>query len=243
MKENNFHDFFFNVKGMQYDSGNINGLIFYADLTGLPNSADVEYKRLLNQANKFTTTATDGAYQITVPVVYEQANPGQTKYIVTISENGGDSFITEIDTVLIVSGSNTIRHYVSQTPQNQTQDIEGIVRNVYSKALESGVTVRLINRANGEIIEEDITGSDGKYSFENIPAGMEVEFQLGKPDELWMVNNEYDIPDEVMDTIVAFNRYFYPKTVQVPEVGTNSTIEGDGEEISEIYGQDYIHFK
>ncbi|RLD41772.1 MAG: hypothetical protein DRI89_08945 [Bacteroidetes bacterium] len=243
MKENNFHDFFFNVKGMQYDSGNINGLIFYADLTGLPNSADVEYKRLLNQANKFTTTATDGAYQITVPVVYEQANPGQTKYIVTISPNGGDDFVTEIDTVLIVSGSNTIRHYVSVIPENQTQDIEGIVRNVYSKALESGVTVRVINRSTGELIEEDITGSDGKYSFENIPAGTDVEFELGKENELWMINNEHDVPNPVLDTIIAFNRYFYPKTVEVPEVGANSTIEGDGEEIAEMVGTDKINFE
>jgi len=235
VKENTFHDFFFNTMGMQYEDGNVYGLIFYEDLTGQPNSANVEYKRLLNQSELFTTTATNGAYQLTVPVIFEPENPGKTKYLVTLTENGGDPFETQIDTVLISPETNFIEHYVNQIlPPDPEQDIEGVVRNVYTKLLESGVTVRVINRETGELIEEDITGADGKYSFENIPQGTLVEFELGKPNELWMVNNEFDIPEEIVDTLLTFNRYFYPKTVEVPQVGTNTTFQGSGEEAAEM---------
>ena len=245
VKESTFHDFIFNVNGIQYEDGDVMGWIEFADLTGAPTNADVEYKRFYNQSEIYTTTAPNGFYELTVPVVFEQQNPGQTKYIVTLTENGGSSFITEIDTVLVVPGNeNLFQHYINQTPPpNTEQDFEGIIRQVYTKLPESGVTIRVINRTTNELIEEDITGSDGAYSFLDIPAGTLVEFELGKPGELWMVNNEFDIPDEVIDTLKVMNRYFYPKTVEVPEVGTNTTFEGDGEEIAEMVGSDYINFE
>ena len=243
VKENNFHDFTFNVNGIQYDSSDVWGQIFFVEGGQSPSDADVEYKRLLDPSSIFNTTAPNGVYNIQVPVVFEQANPGLTKYIVTISENGGDPFITKIDTVLVTPGVFGVTHYVSEEGSNPTQDIEGIVRHVYTKALESGVTVRVINRTTGELIEEDITGSDGKYHFADILAGTEVEFELGKTGELWMVNNEYDVPENISDTLIAFHRYFYPKNVEVPEVGANSIIIGDGEEAAEMVGPDYINFE
>jgi len=244
VKEDTYHDFYFNVTGTQYADGNVQGWIYYEDLSGEPNSADVEYKRLLDQTEIFTTTATNGYYQIDVPVVYEEDNPGQTKYIVTLSENGGDPFQTEIDTVLVSPGDNAFIHYVNQIlPPDAELDIEGIVRNVYTKQPESGVTVRVINRSTNDLIEEDITGSDGAYEFLDIPQGTLLKFELGKTGELWMVNNEYDVPTTLTDTVDVLNRYFYPKTVEVPQVGTNSTIQGDGEEAAEMVGADYINFE
>jgi predicted nucleic acid-binding Zn-ribbon protein len=241
VQENTPHDFFFNVNEIQYDDAIVNGWIDFTT-GGSPTSADVEYKRLLNQSETYTTVATDGYYQIDVPVVYEPQNPGQTKYIVTISANE-DPFITEIDTVLVAPGVNYFQHYVIQQVTEVFQDIQGTVRNVYSKQPESGVIVRVINRNSGELIEEDITGSDGQYFFADISAGTPVEFELGKTGELWMVNNEYDVPEEISDTLVTFNRYFYPKNVEVPQVGTNTTILGDGEEAAEMVGGDYVNFE
>ncbi|RLD37656.1 MAG: hypothetical protein DRI83_03595, partial [Bacteroidetes bacterium] len=200
------HDFFFNVTGVQYDDGTANGWIEFT-AGGTPTNANVEYKRLLNQSEIFNTTAPDGFYQIVVPVVYEPLNPGETKYIVTISQNG-DPFITKIDTVLVASGDNYFQHYVTQQATNPEQDIEGIVKHVYTKLPESGVTVRVIDRSTGSLIEEDITGTDGSYFFANIAAGTLVEFELGKSGELWNVNNEFDIPTEIIDTLVTINRYF-----------------------------------
>ena len=241
MQENTVHDFVFNVSGAGYDDADIWGQIFFTEGGQSPSDANVEYKRLLNQSEIYTTTAPNGVYNIQVPVVFEAPHPGQTEYIVTLTENG-DPFVTKIDTVLVSPGANGFIHYVEQIIPAQEQDIEGIVRNVYSKSLESGVTVRVINRTTGELIEEDITGSDGAYSFLDIPAGTLVEFELGKSGELWMVNNEYDVPEEIIDSVEVMNRYFYPETVEVPQVGTNTTIQGDGEEIAELTGEDYINF-
>lgn len=244
VKENTFHDFYFNTTGTQYADGDVWGQIDFTDSGGQsPTNANVEYKRLLNQSDLFSTTAPNGVYNIQVPVVFEQQNPGQTKYIVTISENE-DPFITKIDTVLVSPGTNGFLHYVTQIlPPDAEQDFQGIVRHAYTKQPESGVTVRVINRTTNELIDEVITGSDGAYSFENIPQGTLVEFELGKSGELWMVNNEYDIPSPITDTLEVLNRYFYPSTVEVPEVGANSTFQGDGEEAAEMVGSDFINFE
>jgi len=243
VQEDTYHDFYFNVTGTQYADGDVWGQIFFVDGGQSPTDANVEYKRLLNQSEIFTTTAPNGVYNIQVPVVYEEDNPGQTKYIVTLTENG-DPFQTEIDTVLVSPGTNGFTHYVNQTlPPDAELDIEGIVRNVYTKQPESGVTVRVINRSTNDLIEEDITGSDGAYEFLDIPQGTLLKFELGKAGELWMVNNEYDVPTTLTDTVDVLNRYFYPKTVEVPQVGTNSTIQGDGEEAAEMVGDDFINFE
>ncbi len=236
------HDFFFNVTGIQYDDADVWGQIFFVQGGNSPTNADVEYKRLLNQSEVFNTTAPNGVYNIQVPVVYEPANPGETKYIVTITENG-DPFITQIDTVLVTSGTVGVTHYVTQQASNDNQDIEGIVRNVYTKQAEAGVTVRVRDRTTGDVIDEVVTGSNGEYLFEDFNPGDEIEFELGKPGELWMVNNEYDVPAEIIDTLITFNRYFYPKNVQVPQVGTNTTIVGEGEEAAEMVGTDKINFE
>jgi len=241
MIEDTPHDFFFNVTGVQYADGTANGWVDFT-VGGSPTDANVEYKQLNNQTEIFNTTAPNGFYQLVVPVVYEASNPGETQYIVTLTENG-DPFVTEIDTVLVAPGDNYFQHYVVQQSGSDEQDIEGIVRNVYTKQPEAGVTVRVINRTTGDLIEEDITTSNGEYYFENIAAGTLVEFELGKSGELWMVNNEYDIPDEIIDTLVTFNRYFYPKTMEVPQVGTNTTIQGDGGEVTILVGTDKINFE
>ena len=244
VQENTTHNFTFDVMGTQYADGHIYGLIRYVDLTGQPNSADVEYKRYLNQTSSFSTTATNGSFELDVPIVFEPLNPGQTKYIITISENGGDPFETLIDTLLISPEDNYITHYVNQTiPPDPEQDFEGIVRNVYSKLPESGVTVRLIDRTLGTLLQEETTGPEGSYFFSNIAQGTLVEFELGKPGELWMVNNEFDIPANITDTVATLNRYFYPKDVEVPQVGANTIIQGDGEEIAEITGPDIVNFE
>lgn len=243
VQENTVHEFDFNVIEVGYDDGDIWGQIYFVDGGQSPTDANVEYKQLSNQTEVFSTTAPNGVYNIQVPVVFEQANPGQTQYIVTLTENG-DPFVTKVDTVLVSPGSNGFVHFVVQIPPPEPeQDIEGIVRHVYTKNPESGVIVRVINRTTGELIEEVITSSDGAYEFLDIPQGTQVEFELGKPGELWMVNNEYDIPDEITDTIVVFNRYFYPATVEVPQVGTNTTIQGTGEEAAEMVGADHINFE
>jgi hypothetical protein len=245
VQEDTEHEFFFNVTetGSQYEDGDVWGQIFFVDGGQSPSNADVEYKQLNNQSQIFNTTAPNGVYNIQVPIVFEAANPGQTKYIVTIEENGGDEFQTLVDTLLVSEGVNGFTHYVEETGSNPTQTIEGIIRNVYSKQAESGVTIRVINRSNGSLIEEDITTSNGQYSFPNIPAGTLVEFELGKPGELWVVNSEYDVPENITEPTVTFNRYFYPKTVEVPQVGSNSNIEGGGEEVAEMVGDDFINFE
>ena len=241
VQEDTPHEFFFNVNGIQYDDATANGWIEFT-VGGVPTDANVEYKQLSNQTEIFNTTAPNGFYQLVVPVVYEASNPGETQYIVTLTENG-DPFITQVDTVLVAPGDNYFQHYVVQQSGSDEQDIEGIVRNVYTKQPESGVTVRVINRTTGDLIEEDITTSNGEYYFENIAAGTLVEFELGKTGELWMVNNEYDVPAQIVDPVVTFNRYFYPKNVEVPQVGTNSTIVGEGEEAAEMVGTDKVNFE
>lgn len=243
VQENTMHDFLFNVTGIQYADADVWGQIYFVE-TGLPPSdANVEYKRLLNQSEIFTTTAPNGVYNIQVPIVFEPTHPGETEYIITLTENG-DPFETFIDTLLVASGTNGFTHYVNQTQTaDPEQDFEGIVRNDYSKLPESGVTVRLIDRTSGTLLQEETTGADGLYFFSNIAQGTLVEFELGKPGELWMVNHEFDIPANIIDTLVTLNRYYYPEDVEVPELGANTIIQGDGEEISEIYGPDYIHFE
>ncbi len=236
VNEGQYEDFFFNVNAVQYADGNIQGLVRFQENGQAVGFAHVEYKRFLDQTTTFDTTANqNGGYMLTVPVFYEPQNPGETKYLVVLTPTS-IPFVEKTDTVLVVPGTNGFIHYVNQIPQNQTQDIVGIVRNVYSKNPESGVTVRVINRTTGDLIEEDLTQSDGAYEFDNIPAGTLVKFELGKPGELWMVNNFYDVPQEILDTLVTFNRYFYPATVEVPQVGANTTIQGDGEEIAEMVG-------
>jgi hypothetical protein len=245
VQEDTKHDFIFNVAStQQYADGNVTAWIEYSDLTGAPSNADVEYKRLLNQSEIFATTAPGGVYQITVPVVFEPLNPGQTKYIVTISENGGDEFETLIDTILISPNSNLLQHYVNPIiPPDPTLDIEGIVRNVYTKLPESGVTIRLINRTTGLLVDEQVTDANGFYEFLNQEQGALLETELGKSGEFWLTNKEIDVPTAITDTILVQNRYFYPSTVEVPQVGTNTTFQGDGEEAAEMVGSDFINFE
>ena len=243
LKEDTYHDLIYNVTGKHLGDGEVQGWIYFEDLTGQPSNADVEYKRLLSQSEIYNTTATNGFYEITVPVVYEQQNPDTTKYLVTLSSNTNE-FITQIDTVSVITGPVGFVHYVQQIlPPDATLDIEGVVRHVYTNNPESGVTVRMINRTTGELMEEVTTNSAGEYSFLDIAQGTLVEFELGKVGEIWSVNKEFDVPSPLIDTVKTLNRQFVPSTVEVPEVGTNSTIQGTGEEISEMYGDDYINFE
>ncbi len=150
----------------------------------------------------------------------------------------------KVDTLLLSPGYNYVETLVEAIPPPiPTQDIEGIVREVYTKNPASGITVRVIDRSDGSLIEEVITGVDGKYSFLDILAETEVEFELGSVDHFWSYNNEYNVPEEFEDTVIVFNRLVYPKSVEIPMVGDNYLIDGDGEEVSEMVGADVINFE
>ena len=167
-----------------------------------------------------------------------------SRYKVNITHENLEDFVTSV-----LIKENTYHNFtfnVEEANPVQTydhQDIIGQIFHAYAQMREEGVTIRVINRETGNLIEEQITDEFGIYEFLDIPAGTQVEFELGKPGELWMVNNEYDIPEAPTDTIVSFYRLFYPKQVQVPEVGANSTITGDGAEIAEMVGDDIINFE
>ncbi len=243
LQEDTQHEFFFNANTVQYEDGNIQAIVRFEENGGMVGFAHAKYKQLLDPSQIFEATANQsGAYVLTVPVVYEATNPGQTRYEVTLTPTTVP-FVELIDTLLISPGLNQLIHNVNQIIIEPTQDIEGIIRHVYTKLPESGVIIRAIDRTTGELIEEQTTSADGKYFFADFPEGTLLEFVLGKPGELWMCNNEYDVPEEIIDTLVTFNRYFYPKILEIPKLGANDSLEVSGLEIREMVGYDLVNFE
>ena len=205
VQENTMHDFFFNATGIQYANGDIFGNILFTE-GGSPTNANVEYKQYNNQSNIFNTTAPSGMYNLQVPIVYEELNPGQTKYILTLTENG-DPFETLTDTVLVSPGVNNFTHHVVQT-------IEPPIDTVYSDIITSNVFLNgnpfeganisytLLDSITGnqELIREAITNENGQDIVDSLPV-LAAESGLGASKYIITVTNEN--LEDLIDTVLV----------------------------------------
>lgn len=159
---------------------------------------------------------------------FESVQDEDAIYDILITAEGYEDFTTE---QVIAQGDNgTILYYL--TPGAgipQYQYIGGYTYEEDGSGL-ANVTVRLIDGSN-QIIEEMLTGSDGKYvTSQPIDVGEEFSFEVGGLiEKVAFVDDDASVPDEITnpnDTLTYAYRYvMYDKSMQVP--GTNTYIEPD----------------
>lgn len=191
-----------------------NVAVYYADLSDLANgpyiaTAIIGNKAHVNKILKVNNKIVGNLGSSAKPIQnnFKSAQENEAVYDILIQAQGYFD-LTEQRTVTEGDQGGDFYTMISTTiPTPQHQDIQGIAKNeVTNNGPMAGVTAILFNQTLNEIITKT-TGSDGTYTFEDVPVGSTCFISVGGVDGYYSWNNiEYTVPNSIdlmSDTIMT----------------------------------------
>lgn len=190
--------------------------VFYTNLSDLPNG--IYHCKYYDGENIFTEKLIKHGQQIVgnlgIPKTYENVDANKSSeeneaiYQLTISAEGYDTLVVE---ETFIADDNGWKAYTLQVEAGipQHQDIVGIAKDGdNNNAPLANITAILFNETLN-ITETITTGSDGKYTFEDVPIESEIFLSVGGDDSKYsFVDIPYSTPLEIEDPNDTINEYF-----------------------------------